>query len=78
MDSSFKGAFSKIGESLLQKHIQDLLTQLEKSPDDGELLFKLGVAYVRTGNVSKAREIYKKLREINTSLAKELMEIIYS
>ncbi|MDW8237544.1 MAG: tetratricopeptide repeat protein [Aquificaceae bacterium] len=78
MDNSFKGAFSKIGESLLQKHIEDLLLELGKSPEDANILLKLGIAYVRIGNTTKAREVYRKLRDINPALAKELMEIIYS
>ncbi|HCO39054.1 MAG TPA: hypothetical protein DIT36_03650, partial [Aquificaceae bacterium] len=42
-----------------------------------ELLFKLGVAYSRTGKVAEAREVYKKLREIDKEKAKELLDIIY-
>lgn len=77
MDKNYKGMFSKMGEGLLEKYIEDVLKELEKRPDDVELLFKLGVAYSRMGNTSKAREVYKSLKELSSEKAKELLDIIY-
>lgn len=77
MDKGYKGIFSKMGEGLLEKFIEDLQKELEQKPNDPELLFKLGVAYSRMGKVSQAREVYKKLKEIDQSRAKELLDIIY-
>lgn len=77
MDKGYKGIFSKMGEGLLEKFIEDLQKELEQKPNDPELLFKLGVAYSRMGKVSQARDVYKKLKEIDQSRAKELLDIIY-
>ncbi len=73
----YRGVFSKMGEGLLEKYIQDLKTELEKNPEDSELLFKLGMAYVRIGKTDEAREVYKKLKEIDSDKAKELLDAIY-
>jgi Flp pilus assembly protein TadD len=78
MEKGYKGVFSKMGEGLLERFIEDMLKELEQKPDDPELLFKLGVAYNRAGKVSEARAVYKKLREIDPQRAKELLDIIYS
>lgn len=77
MDKGYKGVFSKMGEGLLEKFIEDLKRELQERPEDSELLFKLGVAYSRAGKVEEAREVYKKLREIDKEKAKELLDIIY-
>ncbi|MCY0866558.1 MAG: tetratricopeptide repeat protein [Aquificaceae bacterium] len=77
MDKGYKGIFSKMGEGLLEKFIEDLKRELQERPEDSELLFKLGVAYSRAGKVEEAREVYKKLREIDKEKAKELLDIIY-
>lgn len=77
MDKGYKGMFSKMGEGLLEKFIEDLQKELEQKPKDPEVLFKLGVAYSRVGKVSQAREVYKKLKEIDQAKAKELLDIIY-
>lgn len=77
MGKDYKGVFSKMGEGLLEKFIEDLKKELEKKPEDLELLFKLGVAYSRAGKTSEAREVYKKLKDINKEKAKELLDIIY-
>ena len=77
MDKGYKGIFSKMGEGLLEKFIEDLKKELQERPEDPDLLFKLGVAYSRTGKVAEAREVYKKLREIDKEKAKELLDIIY-
>ncbi len=74
---NYRGVFSRMGEGLLEKYIEDLSRELEKKPEDPELLLKLGTAYVRLGKIDSAREIYKKLREIDTQRAKELLDIIY-
>ncbi len=77
MEKGYKGIFSKMGEGLLEKFIEDLKKEIEKKPQDPELLFKLGVAYTRAGKVSQAREVYKKLKEIDPQKASELLDIIY-
>ncbi|RMH79418.1 MAG: tetratricopeptide repeat protein [Acidobacteria bacterium] len=77
MDKNYRGLFSKMGEGLLEKFIEDVHRELESRPDDAELLFKLGVAYSRMGNTSKAREVYKRLKELSPEKAKELLDIIY-
>ncbi|MCX8164789.1 MAG: tetratricopeptide repeat protein [Aquificaceae bacterium] len=77
MERNYKGVFSKMGEGLLEKFIEDLKSELEKKPENPELLFKLGVAYSRAGKVSEAREVYKKLKDIDKEKAKELLDIIY-
>ncbi|MDW8294701.1 MAG: tetratricopeptide repeat protein [Aquificaceae bacterium] len=76
-EKSYRGVFSKMGESLLEKFIEDLKRELEQRPYDPETLFKLGVAYSRVGKVSEAREVYKKLKDIDKEKAKELLDIIY-
>lgn len=66
-----------MGEALLEKFIEDLKKELEERPEDPELLFKLGIAYARAGKVTQAREIYKKLKQIDEQRAKELLDILY-
>ncbi len=73
----YKGVFSKMGEGLLEKFIEDLKKELEERPDDPELLFKLGISYTRIGKVDSAREVYKRLRDIDPDKAKELLDAIY-
>ncbi|MCS7263178.1 MAG: tetratricopeptide repeat protein [Aquificaceae bacterium] len=77
MEKGYRGVFSKMGEGLLEKFVQDLLQELEQRPEDPELLFKLGVAYTRTGKTSQAREIYKRLKQVDPQRAKELLDLIY-
>jgi len=77
MDKGYRGIFSKMGEGLLEKFIEDLKKEIEQKPEDPELLFKLGVAYTRAGKVSQAREVYKGLKEIDPQKASELLDIIY-
>jgi len=74
---NYRGVFSKMGEGLLEKFIEDLKKELEQKPDDPDLLFKLGISYTRVGKVDSAREVYKKLREIDPEKAKELLDAIY-
>jgi len=74
---NYKGVFSKMGEGLLEKYAQDIQKELETKPDDPELLFKLGIAYTRMGKIDDAREIYKRLKDIDESKAKELLDAIY-
>ncbi|NPA42354.1 MAG: tetratricopeptide repeat protein [Aquificae bacterium] len=73
----YRGVFSKMGEGLLEKYIEDLKKEMEQKPDDPDLLFKLGTAYVRVGRIDDAREVYKKLRDIDQNRAKELLDAIY-
>ncbi len=73
----YRGVFSKMGEGLLERFIEDLKKELQSRPEDPELLFKLGIAYVRTGKIDNAREIYKKLKDIDGRKAQELLDAIY-
>jgi len=72
-----KGAFSKMAESLVEKLARELEEALKERPNDTELLFKLGVAYVRAGKTDRAREVYKKLRNLDREKASELLDRIY-
>lgn len=78
MDRDYKGMFSKMGEGLLERFIEDLKRELTKNPQDSETIFKLGVAYTRIGKIQEAREVYKKLKEIDKEKAKELLDMIYN
>lgn len=77
LGKNYRGVFSKMGEGLLEKLIEDLKKELEERPKDPELLYKLGIAYTRIGKVDSAREVYKKLKEIDQEKAKELLDTIY-
>ncbi len=77
LGKNYRGVFSKMGEGLLEKYIEDLKKQLEVSPDNPELLYKLGTAYVRLKKIDSAREVYKKLKEVDEERAKELLDTIY-
>ncbi|MGC8852575.1 MAG: tetratricopeptide repeat protein [Hydrogenobacter sp.] len=77
MEKDYRGPFSRMGEGLVEKYIEDLKKELEQKPDDPELHFKLGVAYVRLKKIDEARNVYKKLKNMDTKLAKELLDIIY-
>jgi len=77
LGKNYRGVFSRMGEGLLEKYVQDLKKELDRNPKDPELLLKLGTAYVRLGRTDSAREIYKKLREIDSDKARELLDIIY-
>jgi len=72
-----KGVFSKMAEGLVEKLAQELEEEVKKNPKDPELLFKLGIAYVRAGKVDKAREVYKQLRNLDKEKANELLDRIY-
>jgi TolA-binding protein len=74
---NYKGIFSKMGEQLVEKYIEDLKKELQEKGEDSELLFKLGVCYVRVKQTDKAREVYKRLKEIDQTKAKELLDMIY-
>ncbi|WP_448583312.1 tetratricopeptide repeat protein [Thermocrinis sp.] len=73
----YKGIFSKMGEQLLEKYIEDLKKELELKPDDPDLLFKLGISYIRLGRTSQAREVYNKLKQLDSQKAKELLDMMY-
>ncbi|MEZ0361514.1 MAG: tetratricopeptide repeat protein [Hydrogenobacter sp.] len=77
MEKDYKGPFSRMGEGLVERYIEDLKKELEKKPNDPDLNFKLGVAYVRLKKIDEARNIYKKLRSIDQKLAKDLLDLIY-
>jgi len=77
MEKDYRGPFSRMGEGLVEKYIEDLKKELEQKPNDPELHFKLGVAYVRFKKIDEARNVYKKLKNMDTKLAKELLDIIY-
>jgi len=72
-----RGVFSKMAEGLVERLASELEKQVQREPKNAELLFKLGVAYVRAGKIDKAREVYKKLRNLNKELSRELLERIY-
>ncbi|WP_164930626.1 tetratricopeptide repeat protein [Aquifex aeolicus] len=72
-----KGVFSKMAEGLVEKLAQELEEEVKKNPKDPELLFKLGIAYIRAGKVEKAREVYKQLRNLDKEKANELLDRIY-
>ena len=72
-----KGTFSKMAENLVEKLAQELEEELKQRPNDPELLFKLGIAYVRAGKIDKAREIYKRLKDLDKERANELLDRIY-
>ena len=72
-----RGVFSKMAEGLVEKLAEELEEQLKQRPNDAELLFKLGIAYVRAGKIDKAREVYKKLKNIDKEKANELLDRIY-
>ncbi len=72
-----KGTFSKMAEGLVEKLARELEEELKNRPNDPELLFKLGVAYVRAGKIDKAREVYKKLKNLDKEKANELLDRIY-
>ncbi|GAB6066147.1 hypothetical protein JCM9492_12390 [Aquifex pyrophilus] len=72
-----KGTFSKMAEGLVEKLAKELEEELKNRPKDSELLFKLGIAYVRAGKIDKAREVYKKLKNLDKEKASELLDRIY-
>ncbi|MFN7065601.1 MAG: tetratricopeptide repeat protein [Aquificaceae bacterium] len=77
MEKGYKGIFSKMGEGLLERFIEDLKKELQERPQDVELLFKLGIAHSRAGKTREAMEIYKRLRDLDKDKAKELLDLIY-
>ena len=77
LGKNYRGVFSKMGEGLLGKYVEDLKKELEGNPEDPELLLKLGTALVRLGRIDEAREIYKRLKGVDPDRAKELLDIIY-
>ncbi len=72
----YKGNFSKMGEGLLEKLAEDLEEEL-KNGESPDLLLRLGIAYARLGKTQKAREVYKRLKELDAEKAKELLDYIY-
>lgn len=73
----YRGVFSRMGEGLLEKLIEDLKKELERRPEDPEILYKLGMGYVRLGKIDSAREVYKRLKDIDPDRARELLDSIY-
>ncbi len=74
---NYKGVFSRMGEGLLEKLVEELKEELKRKPDDPEILYKLGIGYVRLGKIDSAREVYKKLKDIDPDRAKDLLDNIY-
>ncbi len=72
-----KGMFSKMGDIMVKRYIEDVEEELSQKPKDKELIFKLGVAYVKINEIEKARECYKKLKAMDEALAKELFDMMY-
>jgi Flp pilus assembly protein TadD len=77
LGKNYRGVFSRMGEGLLEKYIEDLRRELEKDSDNPELLLKLGIAYTRVKKIDSAREVYKRLRELDPDRARELLDLIY-
>ncbi len=73
----YRGVFSRMGEGLLERLIEDLKKELERRPEDPEILYKLGMGYVRLGKIDSAREVYKRLKDIDPDRARELLDSIY-
>lgn len=72
-----KGMFSKMGDIMIKRYIEDLERELSQKSEDKDLIFKLGVAYVKINDIDKARECYKKLKTIDEAMAKELFDMMY-
>ncbi len=72
-----KGVFTKNIEGLLKGMAEDLEKKVAEDPGNEDLLYKLGTVYLRLGKIEKAREIYLKLRNINDSLARDLLDRLY-
>ncbi|MFP3206641.1 MAG: tetratricopeptide repeat protein [Hydrogenobaculum sp.] len=72
-----KGMFSKMGDIMVKRYIEDLEKELSQKPEDKDLIFKLGVAYVKINDIDKARECYKKLKTMDEVMAKELFDMMY-
>ncbi len=72
-----KGVFTKNIEGLLGEIAKDLEEKVAEDPQNEDLLYKLGTVYLRLGKIEKAREVYLKLRDINDSLARDLLDRLY-
>ncbi len=72
-----KGVFTKNIEGLLKEIAKDLEEKVAEDPQNEDLLYKLGTVYLRLGKIEKAREVYLKLRDINDSLARDLLDRLY-
>ncbi len=72
-----KGVFTKNIEGLLRGIAKDLEEKVAKDSQNEDLLYKLGTVYLRLGKIEKAREVYLKLRDINDSLARDLLDRLY-
>ncbi len=72
-----KGVFTKNIEGLLKEMAEDLERKVSENPQNEDLLYKLGTVYLRLGKIEKAREVYLKLRDINDSLARDLLDRLY-
>jgi tetratricopeptide (TPR) repeat protein len=72
-----KGMFSKMGDIMVKRYIEDLEKEISQKPEDKDLIFKLGVAYVKINDIDKARECYKKLKTMDEVMAKELFDMMY-
>ncbi|MFN3813237.1 MAG: tetratricopeptide repeat protein [Aquificaceae bacterium] len=77
MEENYRGIFSRMGDALIERYIEDIKGELDKKPNDVDLLFKLGLAYARVKKVNQAREVYKKIKELDIEKASELLDIIY-
>ncbi len=72
-----KGVFTENIEGLLEGMAKDLEKKVAEDPQNEDLLYKLGTVYLRLGKIEKAREVYLKLRDINDSLARDLLDRLY-
>jgi tetratricopeptide (TPR) repeat protein len=77
LGKGYRGVFSRMGEGLLEKLLEDIKRELEKDPDNPDLLYKLGMGYVRLGKTDSAREVYKRLKNVDPEKARDLLDSLY-
>ncbi len=72
-----KGVFHNNVEGLLSKMAEDMEKELKKDPNNKDILYRLGITYLRLGKTEKVMSIYKTLREIDITLAQDLLDRLY-
>ena len=60
------------------EEIETCKQEAEKNPDDAEAHFNLGSAYHSLNDRNSALEQYKILKKLDTEMANELFNLIYS
>lgn len=74
---------SKVGVAYYKLHnytaaIRHLELACELSPKDRDLLYTLGLVYVKAGEKNKALSMYDKLKKLSVDKAEELYKTIYA